>query len=84
MIPLFAVVRANGTRRRRLFLPLFLVWLLFLPFLLLALPFVLLFALAGPARTWRGVRAFLAVLCAVHGTRVEMSAPHRSLLVHVW
>ena len=84
MIPLFAVVRVDGTHRRQLFLPLFLLWLLLIPLLLLALPLLLLLALAAPVRSWRGARAFLAVFCAVHGTRVEVSAPHRSLLVHVW
>lgn len=84
MIPLFATVRVDGGRRRRLLLPLFLVWLLLLPFLLLALPFVLVLAIAAPVRTWRRVRAFLSLLCAMHGTRAEMSAPQRSLLVHVW
>jgi hypothetical protein len=84
VIPLFAFVRVNGGRRFQLLVPLFLIWLLLLPFLLLALPFLLLLALGAPVRTWRGARALLSLLCAAHGTRVEMTSPHRSLLVHVW
>ena len=84
MIPLFAVVRVDGGRRINLLLPLFLIWLLLLPFLLLALPFVLLLALVAPVRTWRGTRNIFSLLGAVRGTRVEMTAPRRSLLVHVW
>jgi hypothetical protein len=84
MIPLFAIVRVDGRHRQQFFLPLFLFWLLLLPFLLLALPFLLLFALLMPVRIWRGSRAFLSLLSAVRGTRVEVSAPGRSLFMHVW
>lgn len=84
MIPLFAVVRVDGRSRWQLPLPLFLLWLLLLPLVLLALPVLVLFALIMPARVWRGSRAFLSLLGAVRGTRVEMSAPGRSLFVYVW
>ena len=84
MIPLFAVIRVNGRRRFQFLLPLFLLWLLLLSFLLLALPFLVLFALLVPVRVWRGSRAFLSLLSALGGTRLEMSAPGRCLLVHVW
>jgi hypothetical protein len=84
MIPLFAIIRVDGRRRFQMRLPLFLMWLLLLPFLLLFLPFLVLFALLMPVRVWRGSRAFLSLLGAVRGTRVQMSAPGRSLFVHVW
>jgi hypothetical protein len=84
MIPLFAAIRMEGRRRLGLLLPLFLFWLLFLPFLLLALPLLLLLALLMPAKIWRGSRASLSLVSAIRGTRVEMSAPGQSLIVHVW
>ena len=83
MNPFITVVHVNGRRRQQLFLPLFLFWLLLLPFLLLALPFLLLLLVVAPIRTWRGARSLISLLSAVRGTRVEMSAPHRSLFVHV-
>jgi hypothetical protein len=84
MIPLFAAVHVNGTRRFHFLVPLFLLWLLLLPFLLVALPFFVLIAFLMPVRIWRGSRASLSVLSALRGTRVEMSAPGRSLSMHVW
>ena len=68
-------------------IPLFVIWLFLLPFPLLALPLLVLFALAAlaaPVRTWRGARSILSLLSAERRTCVEMSAPNRSVLVHVW
>jgi hypothetical protein len=84
MIPLFAAIQLNGRRCSQLLLPLFLLWLLLLPFLLLALPFLVLFAIFIPVPVWRGSRAVLALLGAMRGTRVEISAPGRLLSQHVW
>jgi hypothetical protein len=84
MIPLFAAIRMEGRGKLQLLLPLFLFWILFLPLLLLALPLLLLLALLMPVRIWRGSRAYLSLLSAIRGTRVEMSAPGQSLIVHVW
>jgi hypothetical protein len=84
MMPLFVTVRADGRRRIQLHLPLFLIWLLLLLILVVATPLILLLALLAPVRIWRGSRAILSLISAVRGTRVEMIAPGRSLLMHVW
>lgn len=74
MIPLFAVHRMNGRRRIQLILPL----------LILAFPFLTLWKSLVPGTVWRGSRTVWSLLSVVRGTGAELSAPDRSLLVHVW
>ena len=84
MIPLFAVIGVQGGRRRlRLWLPLFLLWLLLLPFAVLLLPVFLVAALVLRIDAWQAIGAVFSVLCAARGTHVEVAAPGRSVFVHI-
>ncbi|HUO01305.1 MAG TPA: hypothetical protein VMU31_00895 [Rhizomicrobium sp.] len=66
-------VKPAGWRRGiRLWLPLFLVWLLVLPLLILLLPFLLVGALVMGINLWRSLKAINGVLAATRGTHVEV------------
>ncbi|HEX4079634.1 MAG TPA: hypothetical protein VHX61_12270 [Rhizomicrobium sp.] len=84
MIPLLAVIGVKGRWNFRLWLPLFLVWLLLLPFAPLLLPFLLIAALFIRADAWRGIGAVFSVLCATRGTQVEVATRGHSLLLHIF
>lgn len=92
MIPLGAVIafRPGGrSSNRRLWIPvpLFLVWLLALPILVLALP---VFFVACPAsrvdRFWafRALSGLWQLLCALRRTRVSVEHREASILVHIF
>jgi hypothetical protein len=67
-------VRATGWRRGvRLWVPLFLVWLLLLPLLILLLPFLFVGALILGINLWRSLKALNALLAATRGTQVEVA-----------
>jgi hypothetical protein len=89
-LPLFLVLhkQEKDQKRIRLWLPLFLVWILILPLLLLLLPFVLLFAFM----TWhRGTgRALLlsipmliAVVWALPGLHIQVDKPDDTIFIHI-
>lgn len=59
----------------RLWLPLFLLWLILLPVFLLALPFLLLAALVSGFSFLRALGAGFAVLAGLRGTRVDVDSP---------
>jgi len=84
MIPLLAVVRVDGSVRYRLSLPLFLLWILLLPFALLLLPFALILLIARRTAVWPVLSAVVGPSSAMRGTYVEVSAPRNSVFVHVW
>jgi len=67
-------VRATGWHRGvRLWVPLFLVWLLLLPLLILLLPFLFVGALILGINLWRSLKALNALLAATRGTQVEVA-----------
>jgi hypothetical protein len=66
-------VKPRGWRSGiRLWLPLFLFWLLLLPLAILALPFLFVAAIIFGVRFWASIRSALALLAAFHGTEVEV------------
>ncbi len=67
----------------RLLLPLFLFWLLLLPVVVLALPFLFVTALVFGVRFWASIRAVLALLAAFHGTRIEIENPGARVFIKV-
>jgi hypothetical protein len=75
MIPMMAVLRVErGQRRRvRLWLPLFLLWLLALPVLVVALPVVAIILLAYSRNPLRIFAAYWSVLSAIPGSHIEVS-----------
>jgi hypothetical protein len=82
--PLAATVHVKPAGWRfglRLWLPLFLFWLLLLPLLVLAFPFLLAAALIFGIRFWSTIRAVLGLLAGFRGTRVEVDDPNARVFV---
>jgi hypothetical protein len=84
MIPLLAVIGVRGRWNFRLWLPLFLVWLLLLPFALLLPPCLIVAAPFVRADAWRATGAMFSALRATRGTEVEVAARGHSLLLHIY
>ena len=85
MTPNFAVVSVDHPRwaHRRIWLPLFLLWI---PLVLLSpLIFVVLLAvcLAGQISVWRVIAAFWAISCSLPGTRVHVRAAGNQVMVGI-
>jgi uncharacterized membrane protein len=78
MIPFVAVVslRNQESRTFRLWIPLFLVWLLLLPLCVLLSPFVFIACLVCRVNPFRGVAVMWQMLSALGDTQVEVE--HRS------
>lgn len=86
MLPMIArlhIVRMRGRRRLRLWLPLFLLWLLVLPLAIVALPVAAVVLWATGRRPLAIFAAYWRVLCAIPGTRLEVSSPRASVFVQV-
>jgi len=85
MISLWMTISISGERRRffRLWLPLFLVWPLLLPFAILLLPFVVLALLlvgrngfAMPVALWR-------LVAGLKGTLVDVANPNGTVFIRI-
>ena len=77
-------VKPSGWRfGLRRWLPLFLLWLLLLPLVVLALPFLFVAALVFGIRFWSTIRAVLGLLAAFRGTRVEVTDPRTRVFVNL-
>ena len=78
MIPFVAVVslRNQESRTFRLWIPLFLVWLLLLPLAVLLSPFIFMACFVCRVNPWRGVALLWQILTALADTNVEVE--HRS------
>jgi len=89
VIPLAAVIAVRPGGRspgRRLWIPVPLlpVWLLALPFLVLALPIFFIACLAGRVKPFRALRVLWLLLCALRTTRVSFEHRATSVLVHIY
>ena len=89
MIPLAAVIAVRPDRRssdRRLLIPvpLFLVWLLALPFLVLALPIFFIACQASRVDPFRALWILWQLLCALSTTRFSVENRATSILVHIF
>jgi uncharacterized membrane protein len=78
MIPFVAVVslRNQDSRTFRLWIPLFLIWLLLLPLAVLLSPFVFIACLFCRVNPFRGVAVVWQILNALADTNIEVE--HRS------
>lgn len=78
MIPFVAVVslRDRESRTFRLWIPLFLIWLLLLPLVVLLSPFVFIACLFCRVNPFRGVAVMWQILTALTDTNIEVE--HRS------
>jgi hypothetical protein len=78
------VARLGGARRFRLWLPLFLIWILVLPFAVVTLPVMaLVLALLG-RHPLRMFGALWSMLCALPGSHLEVNGPRASVFLHVY
>ena len=89
MIPLAAVVAVRRGRSSSGFrfwipVPLVLVWLLALPFLVLALPIFFIACLASRVNPFRALWILWQLLCALSTTRVSVEHRAASILVHIF
>jgi len=85
--PLLAVVHIlpNEVRRGiRLWVPLFLIWLLLLPFLLVLLPVYFVVCAVVDIDPFKTLGAFVAILGNLNGTHVEVDSPQASVFIHVY
>lgn len=82
--PLIASVHVKPAGWRfgiRLWLPLFLIWLLLLPLFVLALPFLFVASLVFGFRLLRSIGAVMALLAGFKGTNVEVENPDARIFV---
>lgn len=87
MPPMMAVVHIAPRpprRRIRLWLPLFLVWLLLLPFVPVLLPVYLVVCIVMEIRPLRTLGALFGVLGGLAGTHVEVDNPRANVFIHVY
>jgi len=89
VIPLAAVVavRAGWRSSNRRFwipVPLFLVWLLALPFVVLALPIFVIACPASRVDPFRALQVLWQLLCALRKTHVSVEHREASILVHIF
>ena len=86
MIPLLADLRIERGRGRRIrvWLPLFLLWLLALPVLIAILPVVAVVLLASGRNPLRLFTAYWGVLNAIPGSHIEVNGQHGLVYIHVY
>ena len=86
MIPMVAVLRVERPQRPgvRLWLPLFLVWLLALPVAIVALPLAAMILVAYRRNPLRLFAAYWNVLNALSGSHIEVQRRHRHVCLHVY
>ena len=85
MLPLIArvhVINRSG-RGVRLWVPLFLVWLLLLPFAIVVLPILFVIWVVADVDPWPALKTIWNFLSSFSGTNVEVDAPDASVFVHV-
>ncbi len=80
MIPLFAVIRV---KRFRLWVPLFIVWLLLLPFALVLLPLMILACLAIRVNPWRALGTFWQVFTGMAGANIEVNDENAAVQIRI-
>jgi len=86
MISLLAYIRIRTDRNRgfRLWIPLFLAWLLLAPVVLLLLPLFLVVCVVGEVDSWRALSTFWQMLVGLKNTHVEVAHQETSILVHTF
>jgi hypothetical protein len=95
MIPLFAYIRvqarAHLSRKLkplpaaniRLWIPLFLVWLLLLPFLLLLLPLAMLACLIVQINPFRTLATLWQLIAGLRGTNIEVHDANAAVVIRI-
>lgn len=84
MPPLFVVLNVvQRGRRIRLWIPLFLFWILLLPLLLVLLPFAVLALLAMDLSPHRSIGAMLGVLGSLRGTSIDIAQADSNVFIRI-
>ncbi|HLI68029.1 MAG TPA: hypothetical protein VKU90_16820 [Caulobacteraceae bacterium] len=84
MIPMLAQVRVKTPEHDiRLWLPLFLVWLLLLILAVLLSPIILIACLIARLNPFTTVWGVVGVIAALGGTHIEVKAPDANVLVRI-
>jgi len=85
MIPFVAVVslRNQESRTFRLWVPLFLIWLLLLPLTLLLSPFIFLACLVCRVNPFRGVAVMWQIMNALTDTNIEVEHRAAGMSFHI-
>ena len=82
MIP-FVSLRNQESRTFRLWIPLFLIWLLLLPLAVLLSPFVFIACLFCRVNPFRGVAVMWQILNALTDTNIEVEHPSAGVSFHI-
>ena len=85
--PLFMRIHIlpNAMRRGiRLWVPVFLIWILLLPFVLVLLPVYFVVCAIIDIHPFKTLGAFLAVLGSLGGTHIEVDTPDAGVFIHVY
>jgi len=77
-------VRIGDGHRVRLWLPLFLLWLLALPLPILLLPSCLVFCVVARVDPLRWIATLWTLLSAAAGTRMEVDTPGAFVFMHIY
>ena len=85
MIPFVAVVslRNQASRTFRLWIPVFLMWLLLVPLGVLLSPFIFIGFLVCHVNPFRGVRVLWQILSALGDTKLEVEHRSAGLSFHI-
>ena len=85
MIPFVAVVslRHQESRTFRLWIPLFLIWLLLLPLVLVLSPFIFLACLVCRVNPFRGVLVLWQIVSALTDTQVDVEQRSAGMSFHI-
>jgi len=86
MIPLLAYIRICTGRNRgfRLWIPLFLAWLLLAPLVFLLLPLFLVVCMVGEVDSWQALSTFWQMLVGLKNTYIEVAHQETSILIHTF
>ena len=87
MLPMFMIVHVlpNANHRGiRLWVPVFLIWILLLPFLLVLLPVFFVVCAVIDIHPFKALGAFFAILTSLNGTHIEVDSPDASVFIHVY
>ncbi len=86
ILPLVAVVRIHTLEGHNLnlWVPLFLIWLLLIPFAIVLAPVFVIVCLAINVDPFLAIGSFWRLISGIAGTHVEVDSPSATVLVHVY